>query len=167
MFSGDTQDTFLIITDLTAGVTYTVWVELSYTYTIVKDKMSIQVVIPGIDQLVLIVILVVVILMLILGVIAVILLILCIWKLCDRNDKKFLAPKSDEIDSKMEPSVRSSRECEYAQILPPIDNLAYNPVLPESLPKFNQSASRDYRNYQNLQEVRDSIMKPMPIVPVH
>ena len=91
---------------------------------------------------------------------------MCIWKLRDKKDKKFLALKSDESEPKMEPSVRSSRECEYAQILPPIYNLTYNHVLPESLPKFNQSASRDYRNYQNLQEVRDSRMKPMPIVPV-
>ena len=45
MFAGDTQSAFFIITDLTAAVTYTVWVELSYAFTIVKDKMAIQVVI--------------------------------------------------------------------------------------------------------------------------
>ena len=162
MFAGNTQDAFFYIPDLTAGVTYTVWVELSYAYTIVKDKMSIQVVIQ-IDQLILIIILVVVVLILLLVAIAIILLILCIWKFRGKSDKKFRALKSDENELKVEPPVRPSRDFHYSPISPPIDNPVFIPELTESLPKFNQSASRDNRNYQNLQDVKDPRMKPIPL----
>ena len=165
MLAGVTQGQSFNITGLSSCATYTVSVELSYAYTFEKDILSKEVKIecPGIDPIVLIIVCVVVVLILILVVIAVILIILCLWKLRGKNGKKFKSLRTDEDEQKTKPPVRSSRDSEYAQIPSSIDNLAYNPVLTESLPKFNQSASSSSRNYHNLQEVKDPRMKPIPL----
>ena len=163
VIAGVTQGDSFNITGLVAGVTYTVWVELSYTYTFDKPKSTIRVLIPSpIDLLIPIVIVIVVVLILLLVVIVVILIILYIWKIRGKNDKKFTTLNTDENEPKTKAPVHSSRDFEYEQI-PAIDNLTYNPVLTESLPKFNQSASRDSRNYQNLPDVKDPRMKPIPL----
>ena len=121
---------------------YTVSVELSYAYTFEKDKMSIEVntKCSGIDSLVLIIICVVVVLILILVVIVAVVIILCIWKLRGKNDKKLPSLKNDENEPKEKKKIDSNRDFEYAQILPPIDKLANNPVLTKSSSKFKQSA---------------------------
>ena len=163
VIAGVTQGDSFNITGLVAGVTYTVWVELSYTYTFAKPKSTIQVLIPSPNTLLIyIVIVIVVVLILLLVVIVVILIYEYTWKIRGKNDKKFTTLNTDENEPKMKVPVHSSRDFEYEQI-PAIDNLAYNPVLTESLPKFNQSASRDSRNYQNLPDVKDSRMKPIPL----
>ena len=163
VIAGVTQGDSFNITGLVVGVTYTVWVELSYTYTFDKPKSNIQVLIPSPNTLLIyIVIVIVVVLILLFVVIVVILIIVYIWKIRGKNDKKFTTLSTDENEPKMKAPVHSSRDFEYEQI-PAIDNLAYNPVLTESLPKFNQSASRDSRNYQNLPDMKDPRMKPIPL----
>ena len=152
ILAGVIQGQSFNITGLTACMTYTVSVELSYAYTFEKDKMSIEVNIkcPGMPLNVLIVICVVVILILvILVVIAVVLIIFCILKLRGKNDNKLQSLKNDENEPK-EKKVRSNRDFEYAQILPPIDKLAHNPVLTKPSPKFNQSAVSK-AHYDNVQ----------------
>ncbi|KAI6650360.1 hypothetical protein LOD99_6037 [Oopsacas minuta] len=160
--AGITTELNYNLTDLIPGQTYTIWVELSYTYTFMSPKLSIEVTIPALDfPLIYVVIVVILIVIIVLLAITAVLIILLIWKLRKRKVKKFEVLETEEIPP--EPSTKPSKDFGYSPV--PIDNLAYNPELTESMgvkSKFKESA-RNSGNYQNLKEVMDPRMEPIAL----
>ena len=163
----NTKNLDLTLTDLTPDIVYTILVELSYAYTINSSSMSVEVTIPLVEPpppILLVPILIILIIIVVIVIVIVVLIVICIVIMHRRKQRKFQTLENDEANKSKPILNRLSHG--YAQLETPLDNPMYSPDLTDSLmekPKFIESVHNQNENYQNLTEIQNPRMKPIPL----
>ena len=166
MMAGITTDLIYNLTDLISGETYTIYVELSYAYTFKTFKKSVEVTIPEASPPFPILRLIPAFVFVIVAIITVIvvILIICIVRQRRKKGKKFQTLQDDERTTPE--STKNRLNQGYAPLSTPLENPIFNPDLTESIlekSKFIESVQSKSEHYQNLQDINDPRLKPIPL----
>ena len=168
-YENTTTDTTFNLTDLIPGQIYTVYVTLSYAYTLETSNRSVVIIVPlpqGEIPLAAI-ISAFLFLMIVLVIIIIILSIIIIYKMNKRKHKTFTTLDEDNAIAKTS-NNRNSKEFGYTTLDTQLDNPVYNPDLTESMTpksKFSESdpMMQEEINYYNIADVNDPRLRPIAL----